>query len=49
MIEYKYSLMELENMLPWEREYYIILLEQHMKEKNEEISRQLAGGKREFA
>lgn len=31
----KYSLTELENMLPWEREIYLTLLTQRLKEENE--------------
>jgi hypothetical protein len=33
--EYKYSLTELENMIPWEREIYLALLAEHVKKKNE--------------
>ena len=32
---HKYSLTEIENMIPWEREVYTILLEQHLKEEEE--------------
>ena len=35
MQNFQYSLTELENMLPWEREIYIEMLMQHLKEKNE--------------
>ena len=35
MLHHKYSLSELENMLPWEREIYVNLLVQHIKEENE--------------
>jgi hypothetical protein len=35
MQHHKYSLSELENMLPWEREIYVNLLVQHIKEENE--------------
>jgi len=35
MQHHKYSLNELENMLPWEREIYVNLLVQHIKEENE--------------
>lgn len=31
---HKYSLTELENMLPWEREIYVSLLQQHIEEEN---------------
>ena len=33
MQHHKYSLTELENMLPWEREVYIGLLIEHLKEE----------------
>ena len=35
MQHHKYSLTELENMIPWEREIYIALLSQHIEEQNE--------------
>jgi hypothetical protein len=31
---HKYSLTELENMIPWEREIYINLLQQYIEEEN---------------
>lgn len=31
---HKYSLTELENMIPWEREVYISLLQQYIEEEN---------------
>ena len=31
---HKYSLTELENMIPWERELYISLLVDHIKDEN---------------
>ena len=31
---HKYSLTELENMIPWEREIYLILLQQYIEEQN---------------
>jgi hypothetical protein len=31
---HKYSLTELENMIPWEREVYLSLLHQHIEEEN---------------
>ena len=36
----KYSLTELDDMMPWEREIYIGLLEKHIKEENERIERE---------
>jgi hypothetical protein len=40
MQHHKYSLTELENMLPWEREIYISLLIRHVEEENEKIKQQ---------
>ena len=37
MQNHKYSLTEIENMLPWEREIYINLLLQHIEKENERI------------
>ena len=38
MMQYhKYSLTEIENMMPWVREIYIGLLMEHIKEDNERI------------
>jgi hypothetical protein len=34
MHHHKYSLTELENMMPWEREIYIALLKQHLDKIN---------------
>lgn len=35
MQHHKYSLTELENMIPWEREIYVTLLIEYIKEENE--------------
>ena len=40
MQHHNYSLTELENMMPWEREIYLGLLIQHIKEENEKIREQ---------
>jgi hypothetical protein len=32
---HKYSLTELENMIPFERDIYIVMLQQYLKEKEE--------------
>ena len=40
MQHHKYSLTELENMLPFEREVYLGLLEQHIREENERIEKE---------
>ena len=37
---YKYSLTELDNMMPWEREIYVTMLSQWVKEENERIKRE---------
>ena len=34
MQHHKYSLTELENMIPWEREIYLILLQQYIEDEN---------------
>jgi len=36
MQHHKYSLNELDNMMPWEREIYIGLLEEYIKEQKKE-------------
>jgi hypothetical protein len=35
MQEYKYSLTEIENMIPWELDIYMILLENHLEEQKQ--------------
>ena len=35
MQHHKYSLTELENMVPWEREIYLDMLMKHIKEEKE--------------
>ena len=40
MQHHKYSLTELENMMPFEREIYLGLLEQHIREENERIEKE---------
>ena len=37
MQHHKYSLTELENMLPWERDIYVSLLIQYVEEENRKI------------
>ena len=34
MQHHKYSLTEIENMMPWERDVYVTLLKQHIEEEN---------------
>ncbi len=41
LIQYhKYSLTEIENMIPWEREIYLALLEDHIRKEEEKAQRQ---------
>ena len=40
MQHHKYSLTELDNMMPWEREIYIGLLMEWIKEENEKIKKE---------
>jgi len=42
MQHHKYSLTELENMLPWERDIYIAMLVNHIEEENQKIKEQQA-------
>jgi len=46
MQHHKYSLTELENMLPWERDVYVAMLIQYIEEENERIKQQQASMKR---
>ena len=43
---HKYSLTELENMMPWERDIYIALLQQYIEEEN--LKRQQEEGVRKY-
>ena len=46
MQHHKYSLTELENMLPWERDIYVNMLIKYIEEENEKIKQQQASRKR---
>jgi hypothetical protein len=37
---HKYSLAELDDMLPWEREIYVMLLQQYIKDENQRLKQQ---------
>ena len=37
MHHHKYSLTELDNMLPWERDIYVTMLIQHIEEENQRL------------
>lgn len=40
MQHHKYSLTELENMMPWEREIYVGLVVEHVEEENRKMEEQ---------
>jgi len=40
MQHHKYSLSDLEDMIPFERDIYIMLLSQHIEEENDRIQQQ---------
>tara|TARA_B100001113_G_scaffold325248_1_gene297389 strand:+ start:1834 stop:1971 length:138 start_codon:yes stop_codon:yes gene_type:complete len=40
MQHHKYSLTEIENMIPWERDIYVSLLVNYIKEENEKRQRE---------
>ena len=37
---HNYTLADIENMMPWERDIYVNLLQQHIKEENDKIREQ---------
>jgi len=45
MQHHKYTLADLENMLPWEREIYVDMLIQYIKDENEKTKRKQQQGK----
>tara|TARA_B100000029_G_scaffold459365_1_gene489420 strand:+ start:1081 stop:1236 length:156 start_codon:yes stop_codon:yes gene_type:complete len=44
MQHHKYSLTEIENMIPWEREVYMSLLVNYITEENERVKSQQQRG-----
>jgi hypothetical protein len=40
MQHHKYSLTELENMIPWEREVYVNMVVKFIKDENERLKQQ---------
>jgi flagellar basal body-associated protein FliL len=46
MQHHKYSLTELDNMMPWEREIYVTMLAQHLEEEKQRMEQQAANNKR---
>jgi hypothetical protein len=45
MQHHNYSLSDLEGMMPWEREIYVEMLAQFIKEENENQKQRIAEGK----
>ena len=43
MQHHNYSLSDLENMMPWEREIYVDMLLEHIKEENKKQEEQNRG------
>ena len=41
MQHHKYSLTELENMIPWERDIYVSLLIQYIEEENQKLKQRM--------
>jgi hypothetical protein len=41
---HKYSLTEVENLIPWEREVYVALLKAHLEEEKLKADQQRASG-----
>lgn len=41
MQHHKYSLTELENMMPWERDIYVSLLIQYIEEENQKLKQRM--------
>ena len=37
---HKYSLTEIENLIPWERDIYVTLLQQHLEEERDKQKQQ---------
>ena len=44
MQHHNYSLSDLENMMPWEREIYVDMLVTYIKEENDKQKQREAGG-----
>ncbi len=43
MLHHKYSLTEIESMIPWERDVYLSLLNNYIEQENERIREQNKG------
>lgn len=45
MQNHKYSLTEIENMLPWERDIYVTMLINHLQNEKEQLQQKTLGRK----
>lgn len=45
MQHFNYSLFEIDEMIPWEREIYLTMLMNHIEEQNEKMRQQEQQGK----
>lgn len=41
MQHHKYSLTELDNMIPWERDIYVAMLIQYIEEENQKLKQRM--------
>jgi len=46
MQHHKYTLQDLENMMPWEKNLYVTMLLRHIEEENDRIKQQIQNRKR---
>ena len=46
MQHHKYTLNDLENMMPWERNVYVTMLLRHIEEENEKLKQQMQAKRR---
>jgi hypothetical protein len=44
MNQHNFSITELDEMMPWEREIYVSIVEDHVKKENERINKQKKNG-----
>jgi hypothetical protein len=42
MQHHKYTLQDIENMMPWERDIYVALLSNYIKQENEKLRHKMA-------
>jgi len=44
MNQHNFSITELDEMMPWEREIYVSIVEDHVKKENERMKKQKKNG-----